>query len=293
MIEWPPRFRGIIMVLFMAGVLLISPGHSLAHGDIAEQIFSVSQRIQESPADPELFIKRGNLYRHHRDWQASLADFKFAQKLSPENPEIHFYLGQLWWDSGQLESAQRELDTYLSYHPDSVAGLTLRSRVLAKMEKFSLAVTDISKAIERQTPALPDLFLERKNLVIAQGPEHFEEALHGMEEGIATMGPLVVFLQATMDIEVELHRYDAALKRYRDLPEILQGHPHWIAKRGDILLYAGRKQEAFQNYFRALELIENYPNRKRRVKASLELKGRLTKIVSSDSSAPSIAPNVK
>ena len=293
MIEWTLKFCGIIMGLVMAGVFLICPGQTLAHGDFEEQIISVSQRIQESPADSDLYIKRGDLYRHHLDWQAALADFKQAQKLSPKNREIHFYLGRLWWDSGQLESAKSELDHYLSHHPDSVGGLTLRSRVLGKMNKLSLAVNDISKAIDLQSPPLPDLFLERKNLVISLGPEYFEAALQGIEEGIATMGSLVVFLQAAMEIEVGLHRYDAALKRVRDLPEILQELPPWIAKRGDILLYAGRKEEAFQHYFRALELIENYPKKKRRVKATLELEGRLAKIVSADSSDPSLVLNGK
>jgi tetratricopeptide (TPR) repeat protein len=275
----------------MAGVFLICPGQTWAHGDIEEQIISVSQRIEANPTDSELYIKRGDLYRLHQDWQASLADFKQAQKLSPENREIHFYLGRLWWDSGEHESAKSELDNYLSHHPDSIGGLTLRSRVLAKMDKLPLAVNDISKAIDLQSPPLPDLFLERKNLVISQGPEYFEEALRGIEEGIAAMGPLVVFLQAAIDIEVGLNRYDAALKRIGDLPETLQGLPHWMAKRGDILLYAGRKQEAFQNYFKALELIENYPKRKRRVKATLELEARLTQIVSADSSDPSFILN--
>jgi tetratricopeptide (TPR) repeat protein len=170
------RLRPTIIGLFLAGVFLICPGQTSAHGDIEEQIISVSQRIEANPTDPELYIKRGDLYRLHQDWQASLADFKQVQKLSPENREIHFYLGRLSWDSGQLESAKSELDKYLSYHPDSSGSLTLRSRVLGKMNKLSLAVNDISKAIDLQSPPLPDLFLERKYLVISQGPEYLEEA---------------------------------------------------------------------------------------------------------------------
>jgi tetratricopeptide (TPR) repeat protein len=285
--------RPTIISLFMAGVLLICPGQTLAHGDIDEQIISVSKRLEANPTDPELYIKRGDLYRLHQDWQASLADFKQGQKLSPENREIHFYMGRLFWDSGEPENAKSNLDNYLSHYPDSIGGLTLRSRVLAKMNKVSLAVKDISKAIDLQSPPLPDLFIERKNLVIAQGPEHFEEALQGIEEGIATMGSLVIFIQTAMEIEIGLHRYDAALIRFNDLPEILQETPHWITKRGDILLDAGRKNEAFQCYFRSLELIKKYSKKKRRMKATLELELRLARIVSADSNDPPLVLNKK
>ena len=282
------RIRFAIISLFMIGVLSIVPGKTFAHGDIDEQIISVTQRIKEHPTDPALYIKRGDLYRIHQDWRDSLADFKQAHKLSPQDREVHFHLGRLWWESGQLDSAKRELDIYLQYQPDSVTGLVHRARVLAKMNHTALAVKDISKAILRQKPPLPDLYLDRKEMMVSLGQDHQEETLKGIEQGIVDMGHLVVFLQAAMEIEIDLKRYDAALRRFAYLPKNLQTLPYWVAMQGDVYLSAGRKELALKNYSRALESIENYPKRKRNVKATLELESRIRKTMSTIAGATSL-----
>jgi Flp pilus assembly protein TadD len=87
---------------------------------------------------------------------------------------------------------------------------------------------------------------------------------------------------AAIDLEVELGRHDDALRRLDDLLGPKGRNPVWIARRGEILHRAGRRDEARAEYRRALAIIEAGPWRQR-MKVFDELKRRLENVLASTS----------
>ena len=61
-------FMRIIAAILLASSLLG------AHAGIDERVKDMDQRVAADPKNAELYVKRGELHRLHRDWPAALAE---------------------------------------------------------------------------------------------------------------------------------------------------------------------------------------------------------------------------
>jgi predicted negative regulator of RcsB-dependent stress response len=89
------------------------------------------------------------------------------------------------------------------------------------------------------------------------------------------LGPLVTLELCAVDIEVKDKQYDAALARLDLLAAKSPRKESWLARRGDILLQAGKTEEARKAFQTALDAMETLPPARRNVPAMLELQTRL------------------
>ena len=86
----------------------------------------------------------------------------------------------------------------------------------------------------------------------------------------------IAFLKPLLfDLEVKQGRYDAALVRLETLSAKSARKDPWLARRGDILLKAGRKTDAAASYESALACIENLPIGRRNAPLTVELQTRV------------------
>lgn len=56
-----------MLLLLLAAGLSAGP-RTWAHGDMHEQILNATKEVEKNPRDPELYLKRAELERHHREW---------------------------------------------------------------------------------------------------------------------------------------------------------------------------------------------------------------------------------
>ncbi|NOT53338.1 MAG: hypothetical protein HOP18_01915, partial [Deltaproteobacteria bacterium] len=91
--------------------------------------------------------------------------------------------------------------------------LLIRARTLVKLQQFAAAAVDFTHMIARLSDPTPDPYLERAQALISAGPDHFDEALRGLDEGITRLGPLVTLQLQAIELECSLKRYDSALQR--------------------------------------------------------------------------------
>ena len=56
-------------------------------------------------------------------------------------------------------------------------------------------------------------------------------ALHALDEGAASLGQLVVFIELAVDLEMTAGRPERALRRMRALPNVLATHPRWLLRQ--------------------------------------------------------------
>jgi tetratricopeptide (TPR) repeat protein len=135
------------------------------------------------------------------------------------------------------------------------------------------AIDDYTHAIERSTEPLPEYYIDRARALASQGRTTL--ALRGLDEGIRKLGPIATLELMAIDLELANHHYDQALARLDKLATQGERPEIWLARRGDILERAERREEARAAYQAAWIAIESVPPSRRRVRATVDLENQL------------------
>lgn len=270
---------GLLLALF-------APMRAGAHAELILQIEEVSKEIAKDPGNVELYLRRGSLRREHVEFELAHADFEKAYSLAPQLETIDLMRGRLFLDWGWPLSARACLDRFLAGHPKNVDGLVLRARALTRMSLRRAAVSDYDLALQLATEPGPDLFVERAQLLMSEEREQWGEAVRGLDDGMRRLGPLVTLQLFAIDAELKLKNYDGALARVDKVAERSPRKETWLARRGEILVQAGRAAEARQAYESALAALQSLPPTRRNVPAMLELAKRIQRQIDTLPAAP-------
>jgi tetratricopeptide (TPR) repeat protein len=259
-----------------AWFLGIPPG--AAHGPIDEQIAALTGQIQQDSQNAALYLRRGELHSHHRDWEGALADYDRAAQLDPNLAAVDLARGKTLLQAGRFDQAKTPLDRFLVTHPRHAEALASRARVLAKLGQRLPAAEDYARAIaarEGLGHPNPEYYVERARVLAAKGGEHVDAALRGLDEGLAKLGPLTTLQLEAIALELHRKRYDAALARLETIAAQSTRQELWLARRGEILVHAGRAAQARLAYEQALAAMESLPARHRRTRAVTELEAQI------------------
>jgi tetratricopeptide (TPR) repeat protein len=244
-----------------------------AHGPLQEQIDVMTAQIAQDPSAARLYLRRGELHRLHEDWGAALADYERAAALAPSDDTVDFLRGRALLEAGKPAPARVALDRYLARHPDHAEALITRARTLGALGQFRAAAVDYTHAIERLPRPDPDHYLERARTELAA--REIKRALAGLDAGIARLGPVPALQMFAIELELKQGRVDAALVRLDKAAAQSPRKETWLARRGEILMHAGRRNEARSAYAAALAAIEALPASARQTKAIVDLEGRV------------------
>jgi predicted Zn-dependent protease len=268
-------------------LLAVAGGPVWAHPELERQIADATARIEAHPADPELRLKRGELHRLHRDWPAAEADYAAARRLDPNLAAVDLVLGTMLLEAGRAAEARVTLDRFLARVPRHATGLATRARAWVELGRPLAAAEDYTRALRSLGPderALPDYYLERARALAAAGPRHLDQAIAGLDEGLAALGQPVTLQLLAIDLEVQRKRPDAALARLERVAAAASRQEAWLVRRGEILEQAGRAEEARTAYRSALEAIERLPPGRRTTRAverlEAEARGALARLAS-------------
>ena len=265
----------VVRALCAVGVLLaFAPAPLGANPELAWRIQRLTREIEAAPGDARLHLRRGQLERERRNFEWALADLERARALEPDLAGLDLALAQLWLDAGRPERAVTTLDTLLARRPVAADAFVLRARARVALGQSEAAVADLGEALRRSDAPTPELYLERAALQRSAGAAHLGDAVAGLDEGIARLGPAHALVAAAIEIEVEREHWAGALARSEALSEALGRRPEWQARRADWLRAAGREDEAREVYRAALAELRAAPSR-RSAAAAAALEGRL------------------
>ncbi len=280
-------FRAPVLCALLFASLFLGGGFRAgAHAELILQIDLVTAEIAKDPGNAELYLKRGQLRREHVEFDLAFADFAKAESLSPGLAQLDLARGRLFLDWGWPLSARASLDRFIARVPGHEDALVLRARVLQRLECRRAAVNDYDTVLRNSKEPGPDLFIERSQLLMTMGDEHWTEALRGLDDGIARLGQLVTLQLFAIDSELKLQRFDKALERVDQITERSPRKETWLARRGEILVQAGRRAEARVAYEGALAALNRLPPARRNVPAMIELTSRIQKQIESLPPAP-------
>ena len=238
--------------------LVLWAGAAFGHAGLLDRIAALDARIAAAPDDPDLYLKRAELHRLHRDWPAAMADYDRAARLDPDLPMVAYLRGRALFEAGRPDEAIGLLDAYVTHHPDHADARIVRARCRAELGNNAGAVADLDHAIAILASPTPELFIERARL---QRPD---AAIAGLDDAMKRLGPVVTLIAASIDAHVAANDPVGALDVVDALPGMLAGTPRWQAVRGDLLALSGDPAAADAAYRRALAQIEAMPAARRR-----------------------------
>lgn len=213
-----------------------------AHEGLHEQIVEATRQISLAPANARLYLKRGELYRLHRQWHAALADYDRAARLDDSLDEVEFARGRMYLESRQPGKAKLQLDSFLARNPNHFDAIVVRARALRALRQTAAAVADYSKAISLTLRPRPELYIERARAISSLGVQHQDEALAGLDEGIRRLGSIVTLELLAIDLELSQKRYERALARLDIIIAQAERKEAWLLRRTEIQKMAGRKE---------------------------------------------------
>ena len=273
----PPTMRGRCQWI-RGGVplgLVLAAAAACAHGDFHSLLTAANQEIEKDPTNAELYLRRGELYRLHQQYDPAQADFNTAETLSPGLPALDLYRARLLLDTAWPLSARAHLDRFIGTIPNHTEAYNLRSRAWLRLGQPRFAAEDLSRAIAVMPEGAPDLYIERAQALAEAGRDQLDAALQGLDEGMKRMGPLVTLQLTAIDLELRRKNPDAALARIDVVMQRLPRKESWLARKGEILLQAGRTEEAKKSYEAALAALNTLPPVRRNVPAVRDLERRI------------------
>jgi predicted Zn-dependent protease len=224
------------------------------------------------------------------EYETAYTDFEQASVLNPQLAIVDLFRARLFLDWGWPLSARTCLDRLLTRQPRHVDGLVFRARALVKLNQRLAAVRDYDLALALSSEPGPDLFIERAQVLVAEGSEYYATALKGLDEGIQKLGPLVTLQLFAIEAELKQRNFDGALARVDKITERSPRKETWLARRAEILVQAGRPAEAKRSYEAARTALQSLPATRRNVPAMSELAKRIQKEIDSLSGSAETKP---
>jgi len=252
-------------------VLLVVSMPLFAHEGLHEQIAEMTRRIEADPSNAALFLKRGELYRLHEQFELAARDYDRAAALDPQLHAVDLGRGLLWTASGRTADAIDALQRYVAAKPNDAAGHIALARALVSAGRAAEGAMEYTAALRGVQD--PDIAIERAKALFAAG--RTDEALRGIDDMLERLGPVVTLQLAAIDIAVQRGDVDGALRRIDAAMAATPRKESWLELRGDTLRRAGRAAEAREAYQAALDAIASLPPERRATRAVIDRERRL------------------
>lgn len=257
---------------------LAGTGRLGAHPEIEAALSRLNAQIAATPDDASLYVQRGELYARHEAWVVAEANYLRAAELAPDFPRLNRARAALDLAQGRLAAARARLTRVLAVEPKDAEALVLRARTHAALGTKGPAIADFTAALALIAAPPPELYLERADLFANPA-----DAIRGLDEGIARLGPVPSLQLRAVALEERLGRIDAALARLDRLAAQSERKESWLKRRGDLLARAGRTAEARAAYAAALAALAALPDWLRESPDATELAVELTRLTTSHS----------
>ena len=231
-----------------------------AHGDDQRVLELLTAELAQAP-DADLHLRRGELYRHLREWERAEADYAAAARLAPELAVIHYFRARAHLEAGDPAGALPAIDRFLAAEPGTPDGWFLRAEIHAAAGRNEAAAADCARGIERAPEPRPEHFLRHARLLASGGDR--AAALAALDAGLERLGPVVSLVEQALTLELERGEPDGALRRIDAALAAAPRREGWLYRRGEVLERAGRPSEAKAAYAEGLAVVRALPERLR------------------------------
>jgi tetratricopeptide (TPR) repeat protein len=259
-------------------LIFIIPRIALSHVGFDVEIDEITARINADPGNAELYWLRGDVNRIYEHWDRALADFKEAGRLDPDLNKTYLGIGRTYYDQAHYREATTYLDQFLANEPGNIRGLLTRARARHRLGQYLQAAADYTLAIEQFQPPqkpTPEFYLERARALEAAGERYIDDAVQGLEDGLQVLGPIITLELYIVELQAKHGHYDAALQRMDRIIDRSTRKEAYLVRRSEILMQAGRSDEARQGLLSAADALDKLPGSQRNTRAAKQMRSRI------------------
>jgi tetratricopeptide (TPR) repeat protein len=230
------------LILFLAlGFVPINP--LWADAGVSQRIQSLSLQMEQSSQSQALLLRRGLAYMEDNQPELALADIRLAESVG-DPVEAAYTHGVLLYRQGDYAAARPYFDRYLQTYPQHWGALGHRARLLRDIGENRQALADYETLISLNNALDPGYYVATARLMASVPERGVDEALALLDKRIAQRGPITSLQRYAIDMEQKRGNYTAAIERMALLDEKLRATPQWQLEVAELLLLAGRGEEA-------------------------------------------------
>jgi len=207
-----------------------------------------TNRLKEERANARLDV--GIAYIKAGQYTTALKELLEAKKLSPRNPDIHYYLGISYHGKGLVNESIGEFEEAVNLKPDYSEAHNWLGRIYFGMGLWDKAITEFNKALANVLYATPASALYNMGRAYYQ-KGNYRMALTKYNEAMIN-GPNIIplpLIEKDMGVaSLGLGEIDSAIKHFKKslklVPTFVESH-YWL---GQCYIKQGNVQEATEEF---------------------------------------------
>ena len=227
--------------------------------------------VEANPDSLGILLKRAEALRRIGHYDESLADLDRALVLAPGHQLVHYLRGLTHLGQGEFAGAEVSLRRYIDSEPESPSAHVALAETLTQQGRHREAGDEYTLAITTHPAPAPDLYLARAQTYRAAGAEFQGLAIRGLDDAMASLGPLVTLQRLAIEIELDRGNPAGALGRIDEVLADVPRKESWLAYKGRVLASTGREQDAVDAFRLAQATLESLPPRVRSSPAMVSL----------------------
>ena len=244
-------------------------------GDVAGALALAAEVLAKSPRDDDALLMRGDIALAKQDPRSAIADLRavlrdqpnavgvlrtlarahfangepavaeetmrHAVEVNPKDATLQLDFVELLIRLNKQEQAKPILAELITHSPDNLAALDAQFRVSLATNDLTAAKTAAEGVVATHPKAAAGYFYEG---IVAEAEKRTDEALRLYATAVDTQPNALEPLQAQMRLLVASKRLAEAFKRADDLSARYPASPLGPEAKGELLLTAGRSEEA-------------------------------------------------
>ncbi len=259
------KSSALVFVLFASDLVHAHEAHDKEIHRLDLQL----QQLDSTRTDAlQVLLRRADLHRREKDWNAALVDYNAVATIQPDNSGMLLGMSQLHLDQNDFLAALRTSKQVLERQSNHIQALLLHARA-----KSGLGDNEL----------VPDLYNRAINLMESPKPEHYIEHAHSVLQSKSDSAPIdaiaIVDIGAkrlnhpislhsfALEQEIQSKQYAAAAAR---IDRVLAMHPRlwlWHIKRIELLKSLNRVEEVCSSIATLENELREVPLQRRRTQA--------------------------
>lgn len=257
------RFSLVLSCVWLTLFNLFIANEAQAHGSIHKKIAELSDQIKNEPHNAELYLKRGLLLHLHLEWKPAIADFRKAEKLDLNEPNLNLYYAQCWLTAGKSKKGLKAIEQFIEAQPQSIPGRQTRARLNIQLGKNALASQDLEWVVENTSNPLPSNYIEWAESVSGDQTNSCLEAANALDEGLKRLGFVITLAQKKLDLLTSCEQFEEALTAVDDIILQIEKNESWLVQKANLLIEVERFDEAESVLLNAQKKIDELPRHKK------------------------------
>jgi tetratricopeptide (TPR) repeat protein len=217
--------------------------------------------VARRPDDPASYLDLAQTRRLAGNWDAALLALEHAAAHGAPAREVSAMRGAIFLDAGWPNMALLEIDRSLVLDAAQPQVQILRAKACRALDRPQDAARALRVAIDGMRHPTPDHVLALRDALLAAGDR--AGAIAALDDGLTRVGLVPSLALPALDLELELGRNDAALRRIDALLTTNPRNEAWLARRADVLERLERRDEARIVRRDALAALQSRPDGRR------------------------------